>query len=427
MSSLPTDVDFDPFESAVTSTLPEFTGGSHSHGYGSYGGHYGYATEDHERIEPTILPDEWIAYSGLDMVAVPLTTLGTFTKSERSALLKWVHTGGTLLVYEVGESVGQSQELARLLEVNQHPGLSAEWRPADRGARKLIRIVDPDEQNGSYGGSYGGGHRTLTPEEEESSYGKSASKEEGGDSTARFQWADSDDAFAGRDLMLGQVYALPENPFPGTPHDWNWLLSSMPENAKQWTKRHGISARVGSDEFLQFLIPSVRGVPVIAFLLLITLFTIVIGPLNYVWLWKRRRLYLLVLTIPAIALCTSLALFAYSAVAHGFSTKSRSRTVTFVDQQSKEAVSIARVALYAGLAPLRRVELFPGHRRSADLAGRSCLQVRDDGLDAATESPLRLAEVAHAHAVLDRQSSRRTGTLGDQPCRPRPTPGDERL
>ena len=107
----------------------------------------------------------------------------------------------------------------------------------------------------------------------------------------------------------------------------------------------------GSDEFLEFLIPSVRGVPVIAFLLLITMFTIVIGPFNYIALWKRRRLYLLVLTIPMIALFTSLALFAYSAVAHGFSTKSRARTVTFVDQQAKSAVSIGRIALYAGLAP----------------------------------------------------------------------------
>ena len=125
----------------------------------------------------------------------------------------------------------------------------------------------------------------------------------------------------------------------------------LPPQAKNWTVRNGISARHGSGEFLNFLIPSVRGVPVFAFLLLITIFTVVIGPLNYIFLWRRRRLYLLVLTIPLIAMGTSLALFGYSAVAHGFSTKSRARTLTYVDQQANTAVTLGRIALYAGLAP----------------------------------------------------------------------------
>ena len=154
------------------------TGASSSHGhyggYGSYSGYWGYATEDHERIEPTLLPDEWIAYSGLDVVALPLGTLGTFTRSERAALLKWVHTGGTLVVYEVGEPAEKSQELARLLELNQHAALSPDWQPADRAARKLIHIVDADELTASYGGSYG----AMAPKEATSTGGEQPAEPE---------------------------------------------------------------------------------------------------------------------------------------------------------------------------------------------------------------------------------------------------------
>jgi hypothetical protein len=77
----------------------------------------------------------------------------------------------------------------------------------------------------------------------------------------------------------------------------------------------------------------------------------VIGPLNYYFLTKQKRLYLLVLTIPFIALVTSVSLFTYSIVAHGFSTKSRIRSLTTVDQGTNESVTTARVSLYSGLAP----------------------------------------------------------------------------
>ena len=131
----PTDVDFDPLESAVTSTLPEATGSGG--GYGGYSGYYGVATENHERIDATLLPEEWIAYSGLDFVAVPLATLAKFTTSERTALLSWVHTGGSLIVYEVKDEAAQSQQLTDLLKLNEHAAVSDEWRQADAFDEKL--------------------------------------------------------------------------------------------------------------------------------------------------------------------------------------------------------------------------------------------------------------------------------------------------
>ncbi len=347
----PTNVDAEYFESAVTS-MDSAAAASASSAYG-YGG-YGAIGEDHQVAGPETLPDSWIDYTGLDLVAVSLKTLAALRVEERTALLHWVHCGGNLIVSEVGEPVGQSRELARLLELNQHAALGSAWEPANPGNRRKINIVELDAGN-----LVTEAEATTKVEEVAEDASASVPADEAGDATADFVWPASSEAFARRRLMMGYVYAFREDPFDGTAHDWAWFLKSMPAQSRTWTERHGMAARRGSDEFLKFLIPSVKGVPVLAFVLLITMFTFAIGPLNYLWLWKKRRLYLLVLTIPAIALATSCALFAYSAVAHGFSTKSRARTLTLLDQKSNTAVAMSRVALFAGLAPAGGLKFSP--------------------------------------------------------------------
>ena len=104
-------------------------------------------------------------------------------------------------------------------------------------------------------------------------------------------------------------------------------------------------------EFLEFLIAGIRSVPVMAFLVFISLFTFVIGPLNYFVLARKKKLNFLVVTIPAIAIVTSLFLFGYSVLSHGFSVKSRVRSLTVIDQGNNKAVTTARLALYAGMTP----------------------------------------------------------------------------
>src|SRR5690606_12566038 len=181
----PRDVDFDPFETAVVSTQPHAS----SSAYGPYGYH-GAARENHERIEPTILPEEWIAYSGLDLVALSLKTLEAMTSTERAALLKWVQTGGSLIVYEVGAPANESQQLGNLLQMGQHAAVSPTWQAADPSGRRVIPIVETD----SYGNVIehaGGGTPVEVPADPQSEV-----------SAAPFLWSAEPDTFAARDLML---------------------------------------------------------------------------------------------------------------------------------------------------------------------------------------------------------------------------------
>jgi hypothetical protein len=164
-------------------------------------------------------------------------------------------------------------------------------------------------------------------------------------------WKGGKDAFHHRQLMQGTVYGFPESPFPGTINDWLWLCKACGEERWSWTTRHGMSPHLGTKDFFKFMNAGIHGVPTIAFLVLITVFSIVIGPVNYVYLARKRMLWLLLFTVPVLAVTTSVLLLGYSVAVHGFSTRSRIRSLTVLDQRNRTAVTMARLALFAGVAP----------------------------------------------------------------------------
>jgi len=176
---------------------------------------------------------------------------------------------------------------------------------------------------------------------------------------AESSWPDGPKAFSRRDLMLGTVFAFPENPFPGRANDWAWLLMALGTQRGNWTERTGMSPHIGTEDFFEFMNPGIRGVPVAGFILLSTLFTIVIGPVNYIYLLRKKKLSLLLITVPVIAFATSLLLVGYSMAAHGFSIRSRIRSYTVLDQKSRMAVTTVRLSMFAGMAPANGLKFSP--------------------------------------------------------------------
>ena len=80
-----------------------------------------------EVVPPDSLPDSWIDFSGLDFLAISRDDLSHLAPSVRSAVLKWVHCGGNLIVYDAGESTGDVETLERLLELNEHAAVGPGW------------------------------------------------------------------------------------------------------------------------------------------------------------------------------------------------------------------------------------------------------------------------------------------------------------
>lgn len=342
----PNNVDVSALES---SAQLKFTAGSASV-YGRYGG--ASVSNDHEVIAPLMLPDSWIDYSGLDYVFVSLDVFAGLPSGPRTAMLNWAESGGTLVITKVGVPADKSEPLKKVLGLEGRAAAFRNWKTADLDAKSKLgpapALAVPSEGD------------PLAPEMEvEEKSEEEMTPESNPKFDWRFTWPESGEAFQTLPLMQGTVMAFPKDPFPGSGRDWMWFWAAAPADSSNWVARNGFSSRRGHSEFLQFEIPGLRGVPIPAFLVLITLFALAIGPVNYFVLWKRRRLWMLVVTIPAIAFLTSATLFGYSTIAHGFSVKSRTRSVTVLDQVSRDAVTTARTSLFAGLSPSRGLKYSP--------------------------------------------------------------------
>jgi hypothetical protein len=299
-----------------------------------------------EVVQSTLLPESWIDYSGLDFLAISREELERLEHPVRTAIIKWVQSGGNLLVYEMGNDPQAMPRLDRLIEAPEQPAGAAAWQSAVPSERPSGEIKDEPAEETTF--SFPGAPAARVSRAKSS---KPADKTAKAAKPAEAPWKGGKDAFRHRELMLGTVYAFPENPFPGTINDWLWICKSCGDERWSWTARHGTSPHMGTKDFYKFMNAGIHGVPTIAFLVLITLFSILIGPVNYVYLSRRKMLWLLLFTVPVMAVTTSALLVGYSVAVHGFSTKSRIRSLTVLDQRNRTAVTMARLALFAGVAP----------------------------------------------------------------------------
>lgn len=320
---------------------------SDAYPHGHYmSGRMGYGELRFAFVDPAMLPASWIDYSAVDLVAIPLDTLEALRPDERTALLDWVATGGRLIVSQTGSPPDASDRLKTLLPGTTGKDQTDEWQPAGVEQRRPLLIeaghgVDLDDfslppNEGSPqsipGGFFDDGSiRTLTQ--------------------MLPTWPADPAPFFVQRIGFGRIAVVQDDVFAASGADWSWLLRELGGPAITWPVRYGMASGRGDMEFINQPIPGVRGVPTTAFLTLITLFALIIGPVNYFVLWRRKQLSRLVVTVPALAAVTSVLLFGYAALAHGFTTKGRVRSVTLLDPATNTATSISRIAVFAGMAP----------------------------------------------------------------------------
>lgn len=90
--------------------------------------------------------------------------------------------------------------------------------------------------------------------------------------------------------------------------------------------------------------------PLGRFLLIITLFTLAIGP-GSVWVARRRGPAALLVTIPGTAVLTCALIIGYSVIADGFTVHTSSYGYTLLDSRQHRAITQGVTAYYANLAP----------------------------------------------------------------------------
>ena len=104
-------------------------------------------------------------------------------------------------------------------------------------------------------------------------------------------------------MKFGLVVAIAsDKPFTAPAAQWQWMFNTITPARWRWRFRQGLSLDFDNPSFDNFLIGDVGLPPVQPYRVLITLFVVLIGPLNYWFLRRHGRLHLLLFTVPAAAL-----------------------------------------------------------------------------------------------------------------------------
>jgi hypothetical protein len=174
------------------------------------------------------------------------------------------------------------------------------------------------------------------------------------------------DRLGGR-YFFGRVHALPSSALVDTglarllvaANQVREIYAALPANV---APDFGL---IQSRGFL-LLIPGVDGMPARMYLAILVLFSLLIGPANYWFLWRKRRLVLLMITTPAISAAFIVLLAGYAVAGDGFRVQGRAQTFTMLDQASRQAATRASASIYAagltpsrGLLVARDVAIFP--------------------------------------------------------------------
>ncbi|MBC8869140.1 MAG: hypothetical protein H8E44_06965 [Planctomycetes bacterium] len=300
-----------------------------------------------EMLPPGELPRKWIDYTCFDLIFVTFDDLKLLVNENPDrwqAIRDWVATGPTLCVYDMPLDSQHLLELEELLDLPPMPNSeddTNEWRgwslPNENNASEEIRELDGlyqtmqrnrgIDQSSLLDVLLAAGQSQITPKPDET-------------------------PFVSRDVDLGRVFALRTNePFSPGSYGITWLLNEIGNGNWMWYRRHGMSLHRENSDYWNLMIPGVGRAPVNSYLVLISLFVVVIGPVNYFLLRKKKRLYLLLVTVPIGAGLITFSLLNYALITDGLGVRARLRSYAQIDQTTGRAVSWSRQNYYAGLSP----------------------------------------------------------------------------
>lgn len=302
-----------------------------------------------EMLPPDDLPTKWIDYTCFDLTFVTWDDLELLVNKHPArwqAIRDWVATGPTLCVYDMPLDSEHLRALERRLDlppISQTGGESNDdsgWSLPDdkRGSTEVIRGLEDVYEN-PY--RRGGADPSLVDILAAAGGLRQAAKPD-------------ETPFVSRDVNLGRVFALrTKEPFSPGAYGISRLMNEIGNENWMWYRRHGMSLHRENQDYWNHMIPGVGRAPVTSYLVLISLFVVVIGPVNYYFLRKKKRLYLLLITVPIGAGLVTFALLNYALISDGLGVRARVRSYAEIDQTTGRAVCWSRQTYYAGLAPSR--------------------------------------------------------------------------
>lgn len=235
------------------------------------------------------LSPTWQAYTSLDTVVLDVS--GGWPREEvLAALLAWCRSGGKLMIAGVdSDRLWNTPGLEGLLDRR----FLVEAEEAEFGERGLV--------------AYRCGFGVLIVQREGSQ---------------------------GVDLMGAGSVAMVADEAPFTPP---WTRPSFGRHSRQHVALSALS------EF--------GNLPLRSLMLLIIAFAILIGPVNFLWVKRTRKPMMLLVSVPAIAVVTSVVLVLYGVLSQGLDVKSMSASWAVLDQRTGWSTTAEVRRVFAGSAP----------------------------------------------------------------------------
>jgi hypothetical protein len=232
----------------------------------------------------------WLGYSGFDAVALTAEELRVAPDAVRSALWRYAECGGSLLIIGAWE-------------------IPQPWRS------RPIKSVEVEE-------------------------------EAPGSSWKKLSLAFSD-ATQSYNVGFGQVATIDDARVKSIlPEHWKAIKLSWKNSRHGDETYHEIT-----DINTEFPVVERIGIPVRGLFVLMLAFVVVIGPVNLIWLARRRKKIWMLWTVPVIALVACLAVTGFALLGEGVSATSRTEAFTILDEPSHRATTIGWTAFYAPIAP----------------------------------------------------------------------------
>ena len=124
------------------------------------------------------------------------------------------------------------------------------------------------------------------------------------------------------------------------------LHDSWDQSSRPWTNNNYERAMAG-----EFDIVERKGLPVVSMLLLLILFSLLIGPVNLFILSKMRRRLWMLWNIPLFSLFACFSVFGYMVFYEGWQSYARAEAITILDENSQRATTLGWYGVYAPITP----------------------------------------------------------------------------
>ncbi|HZZ72278.1 MAG TPA: hypothetical protein VFE24_08490 [Pirellulales bacterium] len=297
-----------------------------------------------ETVGRDYLSPQWLIWSKADLVTTTRAELLDLFKTDppaARALRRWVAAGGILQVNDFPRTWNPTElsELAETLKLNR-PEIAARWEDLhDRSvdADPIETNQAPETNQATNAASETGPEQAAAP----------ATRAEPDHTAAPEKTAADSQAIPAKQAELGLGIVVANNrPSAAWIGDIKLQTKARFDEDSDGTIHSDFMLGSKSAPLL-----AVGRAPFFAFLVLISLFVILIGPVNYRFLKRRQMVPLILLTVPAAALVFTLSFVAFAVLSEGFGTRVAVRTYTEIDQPRGEAVCWSRLAYYAGMAP----------------------------------------------------------------------------